>query len=64
MLKQRIIIYSKDIQLLTGKTDRAARTMLKKIKSENGKGKNQVVTVKELCEYLGLSEEIVLLVLF
>ena len=64
MLHQRIVIYSKDIQLITGKTDRAARTMLNKIKKENGKTKNQVVTVKELCQYLGLIEENVLQILF
>jgi len=38
--------------------------MLNKIKKENGKTKNQVVTVKELCQYLGLIEENVLQILF
>lgn len=57
MLKQRIIIYSKDIQQLTGKSDRASRTLLQKIRIKIGKGKTQAITIQEFCEYLGLSEE-------
>lgn len=63
MLRQRIIIYSKDIQLLTGKSDRAARTLLQKIRIKIGKEKNQAITIQEFCEYLGLNEEKVMQIL-
>ncbi|MEI6595530.1 MAG: hypothetical protein WCO28_08195 [Bacteroidota bacterium] len=63
MLRQRIIIYSKDIQLLTGKSDRASRTLLQKIRIKIGKGKDQAITIQEFCEYLGLSEEKVMQIL-
>ena len=63
MLRQRIIIYSKDIQLLTGKSDRAARTLLQKIRIKIGKGKDQAITIHEFCEYLGLSEKEVMQIL-
>jgi DNA-directed RNA polymerase specialized sigma subunit len=60
MLKHRIVIYAKDIELITGKSERSAHTLLNKIKREKGKTKEQVITITELCQYLGISEETVL----
>lgn len=42
---------------ITGKSDRQARNIINDIKDHLGKAKHQVVTIKEFCEYLGLTEE-------
>ena len=57
MLKQRIVIYAKDVERITGKSERAAYALLKKIKARLGKSKEQVVTLHELSMYTGISEE-------
>ena len=63
MLNRRISIYPKDIQLITGKSERTSRSIFKKIRISFNKKKGQIVTVKELCEYLGISEEYVIQIL-
>jgi hypothetical protein len=42
---------------ITGKSERQSRNIINDIKDHFGKAKHQVVTIKELCEYLGLEEE-------
>jgi len=51
---KRIVIYPKDISLITGKSERQARTILKTIKKEYRKKPYQLVTVWEVSEYLGI----------
>jgi hypothetical protein len=51
---QRICIYPKDIQLVTGKSERYGRDLIKKIKEHFQKQPHQVVTIEEFCQYLGL----------
>ena len=53
----RICIYAKDIQQLTGKSERQAREIIKKIRTFRDKPKHQPITIHELCEYLGLEAE-------
>lgn len=53
----RMVIYTKDIQRITGKTERYSRKVLKKIKTKYGKLKHQHVSLAELCEYFGLKIE-------
>jgi len=53
----RIVIYTKDIQRITGKSDRYGRKILKKIRAMNGKQKHQPVSLVEFCKYMGLKEE-------
>ena len=45
----RIVIYSKDIARLTGKSER--------LRAWLGKAPGQPVTVQEYCRYAGVSEE-------
>lgn len=56
---ERICIYPKDIQIITGKSERWGRDLIKKIKEHLGKQKHQVVTVEEFCQYIGLQLETV-----
>ena len=51
------IIYPKDIMKLTGKGERYARTVHKKIREHYGKAPHQLLTVLEVCQYFGISAE-------
>lgn len=53
----RMVIYTKDIQRITGKTERYSRKVLKRIKLKYGKQKHQLVSLAEFCEYMGLKVE-------
>ena len=55
----RLCIYPKDIQIITGRSDRYGRNLIKKIKEHLKKQQHQVVTVEEFCQYMGLQFEIV-----
>jgi len=57
---QRLCIYPKDIQVVTGKSERYGRTLIRKIKDHLKKESHQVVTVQEFSEYLGLCPKAVL----
>ena len=55
----RLCIYPKDIQIITGKSDRYGRYLIKRIKDYFKKEQHQVVTVEEFCQYMGLQLEAV-----
>lgn len=55
----RIVIYSRDVENITGMRPRTARLLLQKIRKIFGKKKHQVVTIYEFCNYLGMEEELV-----
>jgi len=52
----RIVIYAKDIELITGKSGRYARNVMAVIRKRLGKEKHQLVSVREFCAYIGLPE--------
>lgn len=55
----RMVIYVKDVIILTGRRDRTARRLLERIRQQNGKEKGGYVTVEEFCRFTGLKEEYV-----
>ncbi|BDD12852.1 hypothetical protein FUAX_52840 (plasmid) [Fulvitalea axinellae] len=57
MKMNRIVIYPKDIQAITGKSESGARRELVRIREKLGKASHQYVTVEEFCQYCGLSLE-------
>jgi hypothetical protein len=57
MSAKRICIYAKDIQMLTGKSERYARKVIAQARQHYSKTKNQLLTIKEFCDYMGLEEE-------
>jgi hypothetical protein len=59
----RLIICTKDVQQLTGKSERTALRLMDKIKKAYQKAKHQQVNVAEFCEYMGLKLDLVLSVL-
>jgi len=54
---KRICIYPKDIQVLTGKSERYARKVVAQIRKYYKKDKGQLLTIKEFCDYMGLEDE-------
>ena len=54
---QRIIIYQKDIQRITGKKEKACRNLLKRIKKSLNKTEESFISLDEFCIYTGLERE-------
>ncbi|MBR9758579.1 MAG: hypothetical protein GYB39_10880 [Algicola sp.] len=54
MFIYRMCIYAKEISFITGRSERYGREVLRDIRLLHGKGRHQVVTIFEACEYLGL----------
>lgn len=53
----RLCIYPKDVQRITGKSERYSRILLQKIKGKYEKEVHQFVSVEEFCLYTGLKKE-------
>ena len=56
---ERVCIYPKDVQIVTGKSERWGREVIKKIKSHFSKEPHQLVSINEFCLYMGLQQDIV-----
>jgi len=56
-IMNRLCIYPKDVQIITGRSDRYGRNLIKKIKDHFKKQQHQVVTIEEFCQYMGLQLE-------
>lgn len=50
---ERLCIYPKDVQIVTGKSERWGRYVIKKIKTQFSKQDHQLVTIDEFCTYMG-----------
>lgn len=55
----RSCIYPKDIQRITGKSERYGRRLLKKIKVALKKGEDQFVSIEEFAQFTGLDPNLV-----
>jgi len=53
---ERLCIYPKDIQIVTGKSERYGRYLINLIKKKLDKEPHQLVSVEEFCTYTGLNE--------
>ena len=51
---KRIVIYTKDIMLITGKSERYSRIILNKIRIQLNKKEHQLITLKEFSNYIGI----------
>ena len=61
---KRIVLHTKDIMIVTGKSERYSRELIKKMKEHYLKKKHQYITIKEFSDYLGLNNDEVEKVLF
>lgn len=55
----RVVVYPKDVQRITGKSERYGRKLLSKIKECYDKERHQYVSIEEFSEYTGLPVELV-----
>jgi hypothetical protein len=54
---KRVVIYPKDIMIITGKSERYSRYLIQRIKQHLKKEQHQVVSISEFCTYMGLNQE-------
>lgn len=54
---KRICIYPKDIQRITGKSNRHARNLLSKIREYLNKEPHQFITTDEFADFTGIKKE-------
>lgn len=54
---RRIVIYTKDVENITGRKSQMARKLLRQIRECLGKEKHAFITVSEFCRFTGLPEE-------
>lgn len=57
MKTTRICIYPKDIQRITGRSERYGRKLIAEVKTYFGKQPHQFITAEEFAEYSGLDVE-------
>ena len=55
----RIVIYPKDVQRMTGKSEKYCRLLLKKIIRATGKESHQFVSIEDFSGYTGLSMDLI-----
>ena len=58
-IPQRVVLYSKDVENITGMKSRTARRLLQKIKEQVGKTDLELVTVQDFCKITGIPEDVV-----
>lgn len=58
-ISSRLIINTKDIMCITGKSARSACRILTAIKKQRRKRPNGCITLHEFCSYMGLKEDYV-----
>ena len=57
LVPNRIVIYPKDVQNITGKKERSARKLISDIRLKLGKSKEEFVSINDFCNYTGLKKE-------
>lgn len=57
IIPNRMVIFARDIQNITGRSERTSRLLLQKIRHTLGKKPGQYISVVEFCRFTGLSEE-------
>ena len=54
MFKKRCVIYPKDVQIITGKSERYGQDLLNKIRITLNKKPHQFITIKEFSDFSGI----------
>jgi hypothetical protein len=57
---KRVVIYPKDVQQITGKSERFGRALLKQIKTKLNKEEHQFITIEEFSQFTGIKAEHIL----
>ena len=56
-IPNRVVIYSKDIQNITGRSQRTARKMMSVLRKKYKKNKGDFITIDEFCQHTGIKKE-------
>lgn len=59
----RMVVYTKDVALITGKSERTARKLLTRVRKHYSKDQRSLVTVEEFCAYTGFDPDAVMVAL-
>ncbi len=54
---KRVVIYPKDIMIITGKSERYSRYLIQRIKKHLNKEDHQMVSITDFCTYMGLERD-------
>jgi len=57
MAQKRCIVYPKDVQMITGRSERYGQLLLQKIRTFHNKKPHQYVTVEEFSDFSGIPPE-------
>ncbi len=55
----RLCIYPKDVQRITGKSEKTSRRLLQAIKTNLGKQEHQFITLDEFAQHTGIDANLV-----
>jgi hypothetical protein len=55
-MKKKLIVYPKDIMVITGRSKSYAYRLADQIRKKNGKDKSGLILLREFCEFTGLKE--------
>jgi ribosomal protein S3 len=55
----RVVLYTRDIENITGRRGRTARQLLQKIRNALGKSKDEFITIKEFSLFTGIDEDLI-----
>ena len=58
-MPNRAVLYTRDVENITGRRPRTARQLLQKIRNAFGKSKDEFITIKEFSLFTGIDEDIV-----
>jgi hypothetical protein len=56
LIPHRMVIYARDIENITGRSERTSRLLLQRIREAFGKNSGQFISVSEFCQFTGLKE--------
>ncbi|MBV7532854.1 hypothetical protein KW844_22355 [Chitinophaga sp. sic0106] len=56
LIPKRIVIYARDIENITGRSERTARLLMQRIREAYGKKPGQFISISEFCLFTGLKE--------
>lgn len=58
-IPSRVVLYTRDVENITGRRGRTARQLLQKIRNALGKSKDEFITIKEFSLFTGIDEELI-----
>jgi hypothetical protein len=58
-IPKRLVIYPKDIEIITGRSYRSACVQWNEIHKALNKSERQIITIRDFCDYMGIQEELV-----